>query len=108
MATPVCVSCSSADRRLASPKSVIIGTHSPSREAEGGAGVVLPPSPPGGEGGWSVCLRLAVGREQDVGGLEVAVQDPALVGVVDRPRRLGDQPGRGPPPLLAGRRPAAA
>ena len=31
-------------------------------------------------------VRLAVGVEQDVGRLEVAVQDAALVGVVDGPR----------------------
>jgi hypothetical protein len=41
-----------------------------------------------------VGLPLCV--QQDVGGLEVAVQQLALVGVVDRPRHLHQQPGRRP------------
>ena len=37
-------------------------------------------------------VRLALGVEQDVGRLEVAVQDAPLVGVVHRLGRLGHQP----------------
>ena len=37
-------------------------------------------------------VRLALGVEQDVGRLEVAVQDAALVGVVDRPGHRRQQP----------------
>ena len=39
-------------------------------------------------------LRLALPVEQDVGRLEVAVDDAALVGVVDGLGHLGHQPGR--------------
>ena len=41
-------------------------------------------------------VGLALGVEQDVGRLQVAVQDAALVGVVDGLGDLGDQPRGGP------------
>ena len=41
-------------------------------------------------------VRLALLVDQDVGRLEVAVQDAPLVGVVHRLGRLGHQPRRGP------------
>jgi hypothetical protein len=46
--------------------------------------------------------------EEDVGGLQVAVQDAALVGVIHRPRHRRQQPGRPPLVLFPGRRPLAA
>ena len=39
-------------------------------------------------------VRLARRVEQDVGRLQVAVQDAALVGVMHRPRHRRQQPGR--------------
>ena len=38
-------------------------------------------------------LRLPVGGQQDVGGLQVAVDDPEAVGLGDGPRHRLDQPG---------------
>ncbi|MCI0681723.1 MAG: hypothetical protein L0Y71_06440 [Gemmataceae bacterium] len=40
-------------------------------------------------------VRLAPGIEQDVARLEVAVEDAVLMGVMDRPRHLGQQRDRG-------------
>jgi hypothetical protein len=39
-------------------------------------------------------MRTTEGVEQDVGGLEVSVQDTPLMGMVDRPRDLGDEESR--------------